>query len=75
MNVSRDLIPMALLALATLVAVGAIVLLGELLRRGILAMLAAILPAPAAVAAPDDGGPEPRASGTERTAAHLDPGA
>jgi hypothetical protein len=44
MPVSRDLIPMALLALATLVAVGAIVLLGELLRRGILALISALLP-------------------------------
>jgi hypothetical protein len=54
MHVSRDLIPMALLALATLVAVGAIVLLGELLRRGILALLSALLPAQPTVAPADD---------------------
>jgi hypothetical protein len=40
----HNLIPMALLALATLVAVGIIVALGELLRRAVLALLSALVP-------------------------------
>jgi hypothetical protein len=44
MTIPRDLLPMALLALATIVAVSATVVLGELLRRAVLAMLSALVP-------------------------------
>src|SRR5512146_623185 len=44
MTAPRDLIPMAMFALATLVGVGVVVVLGELLRRGILYVLAVVLP-------------------------------
>lgn len=80
MRLPHDIVPLALLALATLATVGAIVLLGELLRRGILALLAAVLPAPGAEAAqaPVGGAQLPAASRTapgSGPVADLDPGA
>jgi hypothetical protein len=63
MTAPRDLIPLAMLALATLVGVGVIVVLGELLRRAVLYALSALLPPAADPAARSqakraDGDPE-----------------
>lgn len=55
MRLSNHVLPFALCALATIVGVAAILVLGDLLRRGVLYLIAALeRAAPAAEAAPID---------------------